>query len=262
MDDLARYNRERWEALAQANVEYSRPVLDLDREAARAMVDPEGRMGEIAGRDVLCLASGGGQQSAAFGLLGATVTVLDLTPTQLERDRVAAAHYGLRVTTVEGDMRDLSCFAPESFDLVWHAHSINFVPDARQVFAQVARVLRPGGRYRLSCANPFCHGLAKEDWDGRGYPLRLLYVDGGEVLYDDPDWDVWDEAGNVVRVTGPREFRHSLGTLVNGLLERGFVLLGLWEALEGDANATPGSWDHFQAVAPPYLRLWAERGRQ
>lgn len=215
-------------------------------------------MGDVAGCDVLCLASGGGQQSAAFGLLGANVTVLDLCPTQLERDRVAAAHYGLRLTTVEGDMRDLSCFAPESFDLVWHAHSINFVPDARQVFAQVARVLRPGGRYRLSCANPFCHGLCKEYWDGRGYPLHLPYVDGGEVVYEDPEWDVWDEGGQVVRVKGPLEFRHGLGTLVNGLLELGFVLLGLWEALEGDPNAQPGTWDHLQAIAPPYLRLWAE----
>jgi len=32
MDDLARFNKERWEALAQADIEYSRPVLDLDAE--------------------------------------------------------------------------------------------------------------------------------------------------------------------------------------------------------------------------------------
>ena len=91
----------------------------------------------------------GGQQSAAFALLGARVTVLDFCTTQLERDQQAAAHYGTEVTAVEGDMRDLSCFADDSFDIVWHAHSLNFIPDPRPVFDEVARVLRADGRYRL-----------------------------------------------------------------------------------------------------------------
>ena len=42
---------------------------------------------KIAGKGVLCLAGGGGQQSAAFALLGAKVTVLDFSETQLERDK-------------------------------------------------------------------------------------------------------------------------------------------------------------------------------
>ena len=94
MDDLARYNRERWEALAQANIGYSRPILDLDPRSAREVLDPYGIMGDVRGRDILCLAGGGGQQSAAFGLLGARVTVYDLSDTQLARDQEAAAHYG------------------------------------------------------------------------------------------------------------------------------------------------------------------------
>ncbi|MET0647531.1 MAG: class I SAM-dependent methyltransferase [Pyrinomonadaceae bacterium] len=57
---------------------------------------------------MLCLAGGGGRESACFALLGAAVTVFDLSPEQLERDRLAAAHYGTHVETVRGDMRDLS----------------------------------------------------------------------------------------------------------------------------------------------------------
>ncbi|MGD8237225.1 MAG: hypothetical protein PVH68_01620 [Armatimonadota bacterium] len=59
MDELARYNRERWEELAQAGIAYSRPALDLDADSARAMVDAEGMMGAATGRGVLCLAGGG-----------------------------------------------------------------------------------------------------------------------------------------------------------------------------------------------------------
>jgi len=256
MDDLARYNQERWEALAQANVQYSRPVLDLDRQSARAMVDEEELLGQVAGKDVLCLAGGGGQQSAAFGLLGARVTVLDLTETQLERDRQTAAHYNLAITTVQGDMRDLSHFADDAFDLVWHAHSLNFVPEPGRVFAEVARVLRQGGLYRLHCSNPFTHSVDDSHWDERGYALKEPYVDG-EIILDDPHWEFEDTEGAPRRVEGPREFRHTLNTLVTGLIEQDFIMLGIWEDRSGDPEAEPGSWDHFKAIAPPWLTFWA-----
>jgi len=68
MDWLGGYNRQRWQAMVEADIQYARPWLDLDRAAARQHVDPEDMLGEIADRDVLCLAGGGGQQSAAFAL--------------------------------------------------------------------------------------------------------------------------------------------------------------------------------------------------
>jgi len=262
MDDVARYNQQRWEELAQANVQYSRPALDLDADSARAMVDPEGVMADVAGRDVLCLAGGGGQQSAAFALLGANVTVLDLTPTQLDRDREAAAHYGTDVRTVQGDMRDLSCFDDAAFELVWQAHSLNFVPDARTVFGEVARVLRPGGQYRLHCVNPFIHSALDPQWNGSGYPLTQPFVDGARIEYPDTQWDVDDGAGNVRRIEGPQEFRHALSTLINGLIERGLTILGCWETADGDTSAEPGSWAHFKAFAPPWLTIWAKAHAQ
>jgi 2-polyprenyl-3-methyl-5-hydroxy-6-metoxy-1,4-benzoquinol methylase len=53
--------------------------LQLDTASARACIDPDGWLGALDGLRVLCLASGGGQQSAAFALLGAQVTVVDLS---------------------------------------------------------------------------------------------------------------------------------------------------------------------------------------
>src|SRR4051794_14785732 len=104
MDELGKYNKDRWEDLAAANVEYSRPLLDLTPDSARRLVDPYGVMGEVNDKQVLCLASGGGQQSVAFALLGAHVTVLDLSETQLERDRLSLARYGLSAALLQGDM--------------------------------------------------------------------------------------------------------------------------------------------------------------
>ena len=255
MDEVARYNKERWEELARANVLYSRPYLDLDADGARRIADPAGVFGEVDGKDVLCLASGGGQQSAAFAVLGARVTVLDLSETQLERDLVAARHYGLQVRTVQGDMRDLSAFEDAAFDVVYHPYSLDFVPDPQRVFGEVARVLRVGGIYRLQWHNPFIKGVDEDEWDGQGYPLSRIYRDG-EVDFKDDRWDVDDGEGTTRRIGGPREFRHTLSTVVNGLVGLGFVVLRVAEEDSGDPDAEPGTWEHFKAVAPPWLSLW------
>lgn len=224
-DDIARYNEARWDELARAGVPFSRPYLDLTPQSALESVDPMGMIGQIEGKEVLCLAGGGGQQSAAFALLGANVTVFDLSETQLQRDRDTAKHYGTDITTVHGDMRDLSAFGDDSFDVVYNAHSLTFVPDSRPVLNEVSRVLRHDGLFRTHYNNPFVHG-AYDHWNGDGYVLKDPYVDG-EVVPKDVHWDVKTDEGETRRVVGPREFRHKLSTVVNGLVERGFVILGL-----------------------------------
>ena len=258
VDEISRYNMGRWNELAEAGIQYTIPYLDLDESSARELVDPDGVIGDLGGRDVLCLAGGGGQQSAAFCILGANVTVFDLSGVQLERDRQAAQHYGLDVCAIQGDMRDLSAFDDNSFDAVWHGHSINFVPDAREVFRQVVRVLRPGGIYHLSCANPYFQNVELEDWKGDGYRLWDRYVDG-ELEIADPHWRFVDPNGADHRVRGPREFRHTLATLLNGMIEVGLNVIKLREFSEYDPDAElePGTWEHFNSIAPPYLTFWA-----
>lgn len=259
MDELAATNRARWNALVDADVEYTRPLLGLTTGSARAFLDPVGIMGDVAGKTVLCLGSGGGQQSAAFALLGAKVTVLDLSDKQLARDRKAADHYGVTIRTVQGDMRHLDDFATAGFDLVYHAYSINFVPDVAPVLAGVARVIRPGGLYRIEWANPFVQMVDSErDWDGSGYVMRHEYIDGREATELYPTWTIDEEDGGIRELASPREFVHTLSTMINTLAANGFVILRASEdAGNRGSAALPGSWEHFKRIAPPYLTLWA-----
>lgn len=256
MDDVAKYNIERWEALVKANALFTRPHLELNADSAREQIDPEGMFGDVTGKEVLLLAGGGGRQSAAFALLGARVTVVDISEGQLERDQQVAAHYGVAITTRQGDMRDLSAFAADSFDLVYHPYSLNFVPDAREVFAQVARVLRPDGMYYVMCANPFAMGLTENSWNGAGYTLKTAYVQGATIVYEDSDWVY--ERGENAPIQGPQEFRQTLSTLINGLIAQRFTIVRTQEIMAWDASpdAEPGTWDHFTAIMPPWLEFW------
>ncbi len=260
MDDIAEYNVGRWRALAEGGALYTRPMLDLDAGKARAWLDPGGWLGQLEGRSVLCLAGGGGRESACFSLLGAAVTVFDLSPEQLERDRAAAAHYGTRVETVRGDMRDLSALHGADFELVWHPYSINFVPDPRAVFQEVARVLRPGGLYRLMCANPFALGASPRDWDGRGYALTREYREGESVTCADERWVYEREPRE--QAPPSREYRHGLDALVGGMAEQGFRLLRATGdvSTHPDPSAAPGTWPHFVAFVRPWLAFLSRLG--
>ena len=258
MDEVAKYNTRRWRALVEADALFTRPYLDLDADSARKRLDREERLGKLSGKDVLCLACGGGQQSAAFALLGANVTVLDLSESQLERDREAARHYNIDIITLQGDMRDLSCFGKSAFDIVYHGYSIGFVPDPQAVFKQVAGVLRPGGIYHFNCANPFFIGLKESDWNGEGYVLKRPYVGGAEIIHEDQDW-VYDRSKTGEPVPSPREYRHTLSSLMNGLVEQGFLIFHASESsnIYPDPGAEAGTWDHLVWYAPPWLSFWA-----
>lgn len=257
MDEIARYNAARWKALADADALFTRARLDLDVPSAQQLVDPLGKFGDLRGKQVLCLAGGGGRQSAAYALLGANVTVVDLSPEQLARDQQVAAHYGITVATHQGDMRDLSFLPAAAFDIIDHPYSLNFVPDAPTVFEQVARVIKSGGMYRLMCANPFAAGMTERDWNGDGYTIKRPYQQGERIVYEDQEWVYSREQS--APVAPPQEFRHTLSTLLNGLSENGFLLRELVEVVADSVNihAEPGTWDHFTAILPPWFTLYS-----
>ncbi|MED7929527.1 class I SAM-dependent methyltransferase [Nonomuraea sp. LP-02] len=171
---------------------------------------------------------------------------------QLERDRLAAEHYGVGIRAVQGDMRDLSALDGSSFDLVWHPYSLTFVPDARIVFREVARVVGEGGYYYLMCANPFFSGLTHHSWNGEGYTLKHPYTDEAATSYPDQDW-VYDRKPDGRHIREPLEYRQTLSRMVNSLIREGFMLTFLSEVRGDYPGAEPGSWAHFTGVAPPWL---------
>jgi SAM-dependent methyltransferase len=151
-------------------------------------------------------------------------------------------------------MRDLSRFGSNSFDVVWQPFSINFVPDAATVIREVGRIIRPGGYYHLDISNPIW-SMEESDWLPQGYPIRQPYVNGSKLQYADPHWTFSNDEGVEQHIEGPHEFLHTLGTLMNALVQSGFVMLGLKEGPIGDPQAEPGSWEHLVTIIPPFFSI-------
>ena len=86
--------------------------------------------------------------------------------------------------------------------------------------------------------------------------MKARYEDA-ELHDEDPRWEFEGFDGTEKKVVGPREFRHTLSTMLNGLAGLRLVLLGLWEDTTNEIDPEPGSWEHFISVAPPYMTIWS-----
>ncbi len=260
-------NEELWDQLVQHGVLCSQPKLELTIAQAQQLINKHNfYKGDFRDKKVLCLASGGGQQSIAFALLGAQVTVVDFSAEQLKRDHQVAKKYEQPISIVKSDMRDLSFADNDSFDLVYQPYSINYIPRTQEIFDEVTRVLKPGGYYDLMLHNPYVHGTWKDGcwgkewahnelWRGKGYPLWQPYRDGYPIQTDDGHWNFFNAQEEPVRVPSPQEYRHTLSTVLNALLQRGLDLCYFGEEKGTGFDHEPGTWEHYQSCAPPWLYI-------
>jgi arsenite methyltransferase len=105
------------------------------------------------GERVLDLGSGAGTDSLVAALMvgpEGSLTGIDMTPEMVEKARAGAAALGLEnASFVEGEAETLP-FPEESFDVVISNGVIDLIPDKNAVFAELYRVLAPGGRIQLA----------------------------------------------------------------------------------------------------------------
>ncbi|HET7503957.1 MAG TPA: class I SAM-dependent methyltransferase [Kofleriaceae bacterium] len=100
-------------------------------------------LGDVAGKDLLDLGCGIGEESIYFAKLGARVTGIDISDVGIASLRRRAAHHRLDVTALE--MRvDPTGFSDASFDRI-HGLGILHHVGIERGLAEVARLLRPGG---------------------------------------------------------------------------------------------------------------------
>jgi SAM-dependent methyltransferase len=231
--DIRTHNRLAWDRQVEGGNQWTVPVSPEKVAAARqgrfeilltpTKPVPQSWFPDLGGCDVLCLASGGGQQGPLLAAAGANVTVYDNSPRQLAQDRMVAAREGLQIATVEGDMRDLSALADASFDLIVHPVSNVFVPDVLPVWREAYRVLRPGGALLAGFDNPAMYLF---DWEA--YEQGILRV-AHTLPYSEADSLSEEEKRRYIENGEPLEFSHTLETQIGGQIDAGFVIVGFYE---------------------------------
>jgi SAM-dependent methyltransferase len=100
---------------------------------------------ELKDKDVLEIGCGTGVHARLLAAAGARLSAVDLTPTAVELTQRRLALASLTADVREADAESLP-FADASFDVVWSWGVIHHSEHTDRVIAEIARVLRPGGR--------------------------------------------------------------------------------------------------------------------
>lgn len=232
--DVRAYNRTAWDRQVVEGNPWTLPVGPEVIAAARhgewqviltaTKPVPQSWFPAMAGCDVLCLASGGGQQAPTFAAAGARVTVFDNSPRQLAQDRLVANRENLAIRTVEGDMADLGVFADSTFDLVFHPVSNVFAAAVRPVWREAHRVLRPGGVLLAGFMNPDIYIFDRDAIDRRGV-LKVSH----RLPYSDAENLAEEQLRHQVENGWPLEHSHSLEDQIGGQCDAGLVITALYE---------------------------------
>ena len=257
--DIRSYNRIAWDREVERGNQWTIPVSEEIIARARqgqweilltpSKPVPREWFPELAGLDVLCLASGGGQQGPVLAAVGARVTVLDNSPRQLAQDRLVAKRRSLIIKTVEGDMADLATFSGASFDLVVHPVANVFVPDVRPVWAEAFRVLRHGGVLLSGFNNPAYYLFDYQFAEGTGI-LQVKH----KLPYSDETSLTEAERQQVIDEGRPLEFSHTLADQIGGQLNAGFLISGFYEDAFPEAED-----DLLSAYMPTFIATRANK---
>ena len=184
---------------------------------------PHEWFGEIKGKKILGLASGGGQQMPIFSALGAECTVLDYSEKQLESERLVAEREGYSIRVVRADMTKPLPFKDGEFDIVFHPVSNCYVREVKPIWRECFRVLKSGGLL-IAGTDHFVNYIV--DSDEKMIVNRLPF----DPLADPEQMKFLEDEDCGV------QFSHTIEEQINGQLEAGFILTSLYEDTNGEGR--------------------------
>ena len=184
---------------------------------------PHEWFGEMRGKKILGLASGGGQQMPIFAALGAKCTVLDYSEKQLESERMVAQREGYDITIVRADMTKRLPFDDNSFDLIFHPVSNCYVYAVLPIWRECARVLKPGGRLLAGLDNGFNYAFDEDE-------TKIINTLPFNPLEDE------DQMRQLQKDDSGIQFSHTAHEQLTGQLKAGLQLLDLYEDTNGYGN--------------------------
>lgn len=237
MKDVIEYNSSAWD---KADNRWTAPVSSEEIAEARqgrwqviltpVKPVPAEWFGDMVGKNVLCLASGGGQQAPILAAAGARVTTFDNSAGQLERDRFVAEREALDIQIEKGDSADLSRFADASFDLIFHPCANCFMPKLQPIWDECFRVLRSGGAILVGFTKPevFIFDRFKEE--------EGVLVVANSLPYSDLEALPKDDIDRMIQNNEPMEYSHTLEEQIGGLTAAGFHIVGYYDDYWRDSD--------------------------
>jgi SAM-dependent methyltransferase len=202
-------------------------------------------LGDVRGRTVLEVGCGAAMCSRWLLAHGANPVAFDISAGMLRHARVGAERTGLDVPLVQADAQYLP-FRDESFDLAFTSFgAIAFVADSARVMREVARVLRPGGRWVFSTTHPIRWSFP-DDPGADGLTATMPYWDRTPYVEHAAD-------GTATYV----EHHRTLGDRIREITAAGFRLVDLIEPVWPAGHTQEwGQWSPLRGAILPGTAIY------
>ncbi len=174
-------------------------------------------LGDVTGNRVLEVGCGSASCSRWLAEQGADPVALDISAGMLRHAAIGGERSGIRVPLVQASA-DVLPFADDSFDLACSAFGgVPFVADSGSVMHEIARVLRPGGRWVFAVTHPM-RWIFPDDPGPDGLTVAQSYFDRSPYVEIDRD-------GRATYV----EHHRTLGDYITQIAAAGLRLVDLVE---------------------------------
>ena len=233
MNDYQKINSEVIDSWCKEGWVWGQPIShETYLEAAKGKWDvvltptkpvPHEWFGNLKGKKVFGLASGGGQQMPVFMALGAECTVLDYSKEQCESERQVADREGYSIKVIQGDMTKPLPLEDETFDIIFHPVSNCYVEEVEPIFRECYRILKKGG-VLIGGFDVGINYLFDETETTIAYALPY------NPLKDKNLYEISMKNKDGI------QFSHTLEEQIGGQLKAGFRLTDLYEDTNGEGN--------------------------
>jgi SAM-dependent methyltransferase len=111
-------------------------------------------IGPAGGRTICALGVSDGMAALALAAMGARVTVADPSQSLLDMLMIRARVIGVELDFVQTDLYDLAAIRNETFEIAYAPQATRQLEDISRFYAEVHRILSPGGRFIVNEYHP------------------------------------------------------------------------------------------------------------
>ncbi|MBN2043782.1 MAG: methyltransferase domain-containing protein [Anaerolineales bacterium] len=184
--------------------------------------------GEVAGKDLLHLQCHFGMDTLSLARLGANATGVDFSGEAIKFARQLNEELEMDCQFIQSDIMDLKDNLTGQFDIVFTSYGVLiWLPDLKRWAEAIAHFLKPGGTFFIAEMHPFGY-VFNDQPDGAVLQAHYPYFYDPEPLSFSTGGTYADREAEITHPVS-YEWQHSMGEIINALIEAGLRIEYLHE---------------------------------
>lgn len=228
MNEYFKTNRKLWDDLTKIHFESEFYDVEGFKKGKCTLLDVEiEQVGSVAGKSLLHLQCHFGQDTLCWARLGAKVTGMDFSQKAIDQAILLAKELDIPARFICCDVYELDRHLDEKYDIVFtSAGVLAWLPDLSRWADIISHFLKPNGIFYIHEFHPAAYMFDDAD-DAKTPTVRYPYFKLDEPLYFEESGSYADPDADIHNIN--YEWTHSMGEIINSLIEAGLTIEYLHE---------------------------------